>query len=262
MSKDWTAKDLVSYSITMIDVAAPDFFKGLTVSIFEELDVDPLVVNGTLQSPDLDITLYRYFKSISTLPSSPHVVTTEFCRRTLELLNYPDRGSDLFIHYSLPFTCCGKRALAEPDLCLIGPANMVLLVLVHDKPLSNGLSQDPEPALMACAIAAFQHNNYVRTSHGAPPLDIMTIPCVAFVGTRPVFYLVPVTLMLSKAAMLGLSPVPNKTEVRRCVTVLPERNGRLQLGADMDKLEFRKAAMLRLAQFHAVAKAHWVAYAI
>ena len=36
MSKDWTAKDLVSYSITMIDVAAPDFFKGLTVSIFEE----------------------------------------------------------------------------------------------------------------------------------------------------------------------------------------------------------------------------------
>ena len=116
MSKDWTAKDLVSYSITMIDVAAPDFFKGLTVSIFEELDVDPLVVNGTLQSPDLDITLYRYFKSIATLPSSPHVVTTEFCRRTLELLNYPDRGSDLFISSSTtPFPSPAAASAPSPS---------------------------------------------------------------------------------------------------------------------------------------------------
>ncbi|KAL1748446.1 hypothetical protein HDZ31DRAFT_29537 [Schizophyllum fasciatum] len=261
MSKDWTTKDLVSYSINMIDVAAADFFKGVSSSIFEEL-IDPLVVNGTLQSPDLDTTLYRYFKSIPALPSAPHAVTTEFCRRTLELLNYPDRASDLFIHYALPFTCCGKRALAEPDLCLVGPADIVLLVLVHDKRSAHGLAQDPEPALVACAIAAFQHNNAVRAAHGAPPLDIMTVPCVAFLGTRPVFYLVPVTLMLSKAAMLGLSPVPNKTEVRRCVTAMPPKNGRLQLGADMDKLEFRKLAMLRLAQFHAVAKAHWTAFAI
>lgn len=262
MSKDWTSKDLVSYSITMVDVAAAELFKGTSSSVFDELDVDPLVVSGTLQSPDLDITLYRYFKSISTLSSSPHVVTTEFCRRTLELLNYTDRASDLYIHWSIPFTCCGKPALAEPDLCLVGPGNMVLLALMHDKTLANGLSQDPEPALMACAIAAFQHNNYVRASHGAPPLDIMTIPCVAMVGTRPLFYLVPVTLMLSKAAMLGLSPVPNKTEVKKCVVALPPKNGRLQLGGDMDRVEFRKLALLRLAQFYTIAKANWSLFAI
>ncbi|KAM6489739.1 hypothetical protein JOM56_014762 [Amanita muscaria] len=78
---------------------------------------------------------------------------------------------------------------------------MILLVVEVDKNLSN-----PEPQVIAKAIATFQHNNRKRVGLGLPTFDIMTIPCITMVGTRPFFYKVPVTMQLSDCVANGQYP--------------------------------------------------------
>jgi hypothetical protein len=56
-----------------------------------------------------------------------------------------------------------------------------LLLLVQKLSSTN----DPEPQLIAEAIAAFQENNRVRDSDDLDPLDRMDIPCITMVGTLP-----------------------------------------------------------------------------
>jgi hypothetical protein len=53
---------------------------------------------------------------------------------------------------------------------------------------------DAQSQIIAGAISAFQFNNRKRESLGCKALPSMTIPCVTMSGTRPTFYLVPVTL--------------------------------------------------------------------
>ena len=64
-------------------------------------------------------------------------------------------------------------------------------------------SNDPEPQIVAEAIAAFQHNIWKRAGLNLPQLDTMTV------GTRPFVYQVPVTQQLSDCVAAGqFSPQP------------------------------------------------------
>ncbi len=91
--------------------------------------------------------------------------------------------------------------MAQTDVCLVDRRSMVLLVLQGDKPIFN--PSDPGPQVIAEAIAAYQHNNQRRKHMGLPTLNTMVIPCITMVGTRPTFYLVPVTQELSDAVITG-----------------------------------------------------------
>jgi hypothetical protein len=55
---------------------------------------------------------------------------------------------------------------------------------------------DPEPQLIAEAIAAYQVNNETNAALGQPTLNIMSIPGITMIGTWPMFYLVQVMLGL------------------------------------------------------------------
>ena len=68
---------------------------------------------------------------------------------------------------------------------------------------NNFQSFNPEPQVIAEAIAGYQHNNERRAGMGLPTLNTMTVPCITMVGTRPTFYLVPVTRELSDAVTTG-----------------------------------------------------------
>jgi len=50
----------------------------------------------------------------------------------------------------------------------------------------------------------------------------MTIPCITMSGTRPTFYLVPVTTELNDAVITGQYPA-TQTRILRCATVLTPR---------------------------------------
>jgi len=107
---------------------------------------------------------------------------------------------------------CGDiTKVAQTDVCLLDQRSMNLLVLQKDRTIFN--CSDPE----AYVIAAYQCNNQKRQQMDLHPLDTMTI-CINMIGTRPIFYLVPVTKALSDVVITGQWPSV-KTEVLKCVTV-------------------------------------------
>jgi hypothetical protein len=86
------------------------------------------------------------------------------------------------------------------DVCVMTYNQSLLLLLQRD---NNG---DPEPKVIAKAVAAFQENNKIRIKHGKESLEKMVIPCITLVGTFPVFYLVPVTEELNRGVEGGQYP--------------------------------------------------------
>lgn len=86
----------------------------------------------------------------------------------------------------------------------------------------------------------------------------MTIPCITMVGTRPIFYLVPVTKALSNAVATGQYPEAETTVVK-CVTSLGH-NRRISEG--METPEYRRVAFERFLAFKALAKEHWQTFIV
>jgi hypothetical protein len=157
------------------------------------------------------------------------------------------------MRFIIPLTICGQaNRVAQTDVCLIHNPSFVLLVLVEDKTLSN--PTDAEAQVVAEAIATFQFNNGKRREHDLDPLDAMTIQCITMNGTRPTFYLVPVTKELSNAVITGQYPT-TQTRVLRCATVASHMR---RASTGMEDTEYRKLALKRFPPFKALAKSHWV----
>ncbi|TFK63167.1 hypothetical protein BDN72DRAFT_929015 [Pluteus cervinus] len=75
------------------------------------------------------------------------------------------------------------------------------LLLVQEG--KRGQSNDPEPQLIAEAIAAFAHNRRIQAPS---PLDRQVITAIAMVGISPVFDRFTVTLDLLQAVGIGSYP--------------------------------------------------------
>jgi hypothetical protein len=87
------------------------------------------------------------------------------------------------------------------------------------------MPKDPEPQLIAEAIAAYQRNNLVRDRvHHYSTLDEITFSGITLVGTTPTFYKIKVTAELSNAVMGGTFPA-NPVVVYHHVPKLPRNNG-------------------------------------
>jgi hypothetical protein len=96
--------------------------------------------------------------------------------------------------------------------------------------------------VIAEAIATFQYNNRARARLGLDELDAM-------VGTRAIFYKVPVTSALNRAVITAQYP-PEITHVNKCVVVPASR----RLSEGMEVPEFRKLALQHYEAFKIVAK--------
>jgi len=75
------------------------------------------------------------------------------------------------------------------------------------------------------------------------------------IGTRPIFYLVPVTRELSEAVATAQYPI-SPTMVKRCVAA--SNNRRLS----METPDFRQLAVQHFTAFRTLAEAHWSAFMI
>ena len=137
-------------------------------------------------------------------------------------------------------------------MCLLYCPSLVLLVVVEDKTVFN--RGDPQPQVVAEAIAAYQANNTKRVASGLPALDAMTIPCITMTGTRPTFYLVPVTRTLSEAVMTGQYPETHQTKVLQCATINMYTR---RSSEGMENIEYRKLAFKRFLAFKELANSHW-----
>ncbi|KAH9972547.1 hypothetical protein BGW80DRAFT_1313366, partial [Lactifluus volemus] len=223
--------------------------------------LDPALVNSSLDLDDTNMTddTYRFLASLDLATNtSQETAIDDFARELLRVVGFEERGSILRTRYTIPLTIrtqllmCGENnQVAQADVCLVDRRSTMILVLQVNKTLFN--SSDPEPQVIAGAIAAYQHNNQRRNRMGLRTLSTMTIPCITMVGTRPTFYLVPVTRELSNAVIGGKWPQV-ETKVLMCVTVA-DRLRRLSEG--MEAPEYRWVSLQRMIAFKALAKRHW-----
>ena len=253
---DWTRNELLAYNIKVVPRPPEQFFGAATAGVSLS-GLDPLVITGSTDTPDVSDTTLRYLTYLDLATrASQETLIDEFSRQTLDLLGYAERGLALFTRYIIPLTICGEGKSAQTDVCLVDRRSMILLVLQEDKMVFD--SSNPEPQVIAEAIAAYQHNNDQRERRGLPALDSMVIPCITMVGTRPTFYLVPVNQALSDAVTTGRYP-PMLTEVFKCVTVAGHNRSSCE---GMEKPEYRRLALERFVAFKTLAQNHWTKFLI
>ena len=255
---DWGRNELLAYHITIAPIPPQDFF-------CQEADppltgLDPALLDSSLDLDDANMSddTYRFLAYLDLATNtSQETAVDDFARELLRLVGFEERGSILRTRHVISLSICGENnTAAQTDVCLMDRRSTILLVLQQDKTIFN--PSNPEPQVIAEAIAAYQHNNGRRAGMGLPTLNTMTIPCITMVGTRPTFYLVPVTRELSDAVTTGQWPEV-ETEVLKCVTVAG-RHRRLSEG--MEVPEYRKVAFRRMIAFRAIAKSHWEKFSI
>jgi len=117
------------------------------------------------------------------------------------------------------FVRCGMTVAAKPDICVMSESDYLLLVQEGKRGTNR---TDPEPQLIAEAIAAFYQNNLRRKLAGLPMVTSQTFPGITMVGVVPVFYRIPITAELVQCVQAGRNS-PEPTIVQRCVPPVPDR---------------------------------------
>jgi len=252
-ASDWTDHDLKSYNIGILTCTPEEFFPAGPDPSLDHLD--PAILNSPLGLTDriCSSEAATYLDAIDLAVKIPQERQVDgFVTETLRVLGFDNPPASITSGYITPLTICGETRKAQTDICAIHVPTLILLVLVENKTLHN--NRDPEAQVIAEAIAAFQHNNDRRTELNLGALDTMTIPCITLSGTRPTFYLVPVTTELSEAVGDG-RPSLIRTSVLRCSTGV-RRARRSSTG--MADIDYRKLALRHFLAFKGLAKSHWV----
>jgi len=249
---DWTANELIAYNIAISSLRPDQFFPTPDPSLDH---IDPAILSSPPDddNPNLSDVAAEYLGYLDLASrATQESFIDDFAAETLKLLGFNERRTTVSTRYIIPLTICGDNRVAQTDVCLIHNPSFVLLVLVEDKTLTN--KTEAEAQVIAEAIAAFQFNNRKRRERDLDLLDVMTIPCITMSGTRPTFYLVPVSTELSNAVITGQYPA-TQTRVLRCATVAtPTRRA----STGMEDTVYRKLALKRFVAFKALAKSHWL----
>ena len=255
---DWTTNELQAYNIR-VSAQSPDTFYGRPLPTVADLNtLDPHLVSGTLTTEGISDETYRllqYLDLASKANAGQESAIDDVAKEILRVLGYEKRGLLLRSRYPIPLLICGESRAAQTDVALIQGSSTILLVVQEDKIAVS--PHDPEPQVIAEAIAAFQWNNRNRARLDQPELDSMIIPCITMIGTRPIFYKVPVTRELSNAVATAQYPL-SPTLVTKCVVASNSR----RLSEGMETPDFRQVALRHYTAFRTLAEAHWSAFMI
>ena len=245
---DWTSNELAAYNITVRRQSAPDFFGYQPNTIPEYLD--PEFVHSPVPPNDniADVATFRilqYIDLATRANATQESAIDDVARELLRLLNFEEKGTLLRSRYAIPFLISGDTGrIAQTDLCLIQGSSTILLIIQEDK---TGFSQkDPKAQVIAEAIAAFQYNNLSRDQAGLDTVESMTIPAMIMIGTRPIFYKIPVTRALSDAVARAQYPAFQTTVFKCTVNPLSRRQS-----DGMEAPEFRQDILKHYNAFKA-----------
>lgn len=220
---NWTTAELDAYNITIVPQTKTEFFG---TNDFPDPTQPSMVAFMTNESRETTTDkktkqLLHYLDLAMDPKMGLEAAVDNFAAELLRGLEYDDNDRIVFIRHAIPFLICGETSIAQTDVCVIDD-NEILLLLQEDKRLTS--MKDPEPQVIAEAIAAFAMNNMTRERHlNLQPRDVITFPALTMVGTTPAFYKITVTSALSKAVQTGTYP-KLKTCVLRYIPALPRRN--------------------------------------
>jgi len=256
---DWTPNELAAYNITVRRQSATDFFGYQPDTIPEFLN--PEFVHSPVPPDDniADVATFRilqYIDLATRANATQESAIDDLARELLRLLNFEEKGTLLRSRYAIPFLISGDTGrVAQTDLCLIQGSSTILLVIQEDKSIFS--HKDPEAQVIAEAIAAFQYNNLNRDRAGFDTVESMIIPAITMIGTRPIFYKIPVTQALSDAVARAQYPA-FQTTVFKC-TVIPRSRHQSE---GMEAPEFRQDILKHYNAFKAVARECWQTFVV
>ena len=172
-SSAWTTNDLLAYNIT-VSSQSPETFYSEPLPDIANLatfyDIDPNLLSGTLGTQGLSNETYcllEYLDLASRPNSDQESAVHDFAREILRALRYELRGSLLRSRHTIPLLISGDPNRSAPtSVCLIqGRSGIILIpVIQEDTPV------DPEPKVIASAIATFQYNSRLRARLGKEKL--------------------------------------------------------------------------------------------
>jgi hypothetical protein len=219
---DWTGNELAAYNIIVVPQTKEEFFGSAELPAPNNPSLAGfLTVEDRSDAQDIGTRKLLHYLDLALDPKvGQESARDNFSAKLLEKLGYDDGDRIIFPRHSLPFVICGITSQAQTDLCVMDDRE-ILLLLQEDKRASS--LKDPEPQVIAEAIAAFAVNNKTRqTSLNLPILNEITFPAITMTGTSPIFYKITITATLSAAVQQGTYP-PMETRVLRYVPVLPRR---------------------------------------
>lgn len=248
----WTDNELLAYNIRVLELPAAAFF-GVIPNANAAGVIDPnflVHVAGQpmahMALPTQDLLARMHYAN--TLEAEESKVD-QFFHNLLHTLDFMHLGYQLHIRHRIHLRINGDRRLAQTDLGLWHAGKRIVLLLQENKSHASR-RDDPVAQLVAEAIGAFQENNEARAAHPtAPELDTMFFPCFTAVGTRPAFYVIPVTIALSNAVVQGSYP-RRPTFVLKCS--IPG-----DVGADMSNPAYRVRAIQYMIAFRELARQLW-----
>jgi hypothetical protein len=251
----WTQSDLTSYNITIVSQASLQFY-GANLPTIATLNLDPNLLNATVHAQGLAIDTRRLLQyidlSVYTFPKQESAID-DLSRELLRQLGFEALAynSVLRTRHALPLWICHSKASAQTNVSLVQPqAEGNILLLQENK--TGTSDHDPEPQLIAEAIAAFQFNDAIRARRGLPPLPLMTFPCIVMVGSNLSFYTVPVTRDLSEAVRDGRYPI--------LLTIVRKHEVTDNAGMSMTELPFRRRVFRHYTAFRMLAQHHWAGF--
>ena len=224
---DWTANELAAYNITVVSQNKEEFFGTTNFPDPAEPTVAGFMTTETRQdalAADKNMKQLLHYLDLAMNPKvGQEAAVNNFATELLRGLDYDDGDRIVFIQSAIPLLICGVNSVAQTDICVMDD-NDILLLLQEDKRLTS--MKDPEPQLIAEAIAAFTANNQKQECDLHLPLhNSIMFPCLTMVGTSPIFYKIAVTAALSKAVQTGTYP-KIETRVIHYIPCLPCRNSK------------------------------------
>ncbi|KAI0269476.1 hypothetical protein BGY98DRAFT_1014873 [Russula aff. rugulosa BPL654] len=220
---DWTANELAAYNITVVPQSKEKFFGTIDLPDPTVPSLAGFMTTETRQdAADKSTRRLLHYLDLAINPKiGQEAAVDNFAAELLRALDYDDEKRIVFIRRAIPFLVCGVNSVAQTDVCIMDD-NEIQLLLQDDKRLTS--MNDPEPQVIAEAIAAFALNNRKRERDLHLPLrNSIMFPCITLVETSPIFYKITVTAALSQAVQTGTFP-EIETHVLRYIPALPRGN--------------------------------------
>ncbi|KAK0468586.1 hypothetical protein IW261DRAFT_1372952 [Armillaria novae-zelandiae] len=225
--RDWGRSELRAYNIAVEYQGAATFFGNnplpqptVAAEVLHNVAAEDMVDEG-------NYTLLRYMDlAMNPVPAQESAVD-DFTIELLRTLGYARRPRVTRSRLDIPFFICGEQHHARTDVCIVDSTEILLLIQEDKRHMEE---KDPEPQLIAEAIAAFQANNDKRTRILAQdPIAHKILPGIIMTGTSPVFYKIPVTTELADSVSMGQYS-PTRTVVHAHLPPVPRPARRLSEG--------------------------------
>ncbi|KAM6492005.1 hypothetical protein JOM56_012643 [Amanita muscaria] len=216
---NWGMNELIAFNIRVNTVNTQTFFGSPNLP---RITVSPVILDnleepaGSLHKADMD-----FFAYMEDAMTSEESFVDDFAAFLLKMMGYDEGRRVIHLRKKMGFEMCGQRVDAKTDVCVMKrPGSGAKYLLLMQEDARHMSKDDPEPQLIAEAVAAFYETNRALRAAGLPPLQSKTFAGITMTGTAPTFYKIPVTEELLVSLATSQYP-PKVTTVEKLIPPVP-----------------------------------------